>query len=211
MAAVMVKPQRILVAGMPRSGSTWLYNAARLVLSRRGEVYGCWVDDYRPDHAAACHLIKLHSFDPGLAGDAGAVLTSRRHLCGIARSLIRMGWARGEDHLIARLRKAIQDDARWRPLACYDLRYEAGVRSAAAVRAMARSLAVELLPGEAEAIVEEIDALRAGPAGAAFDKVSLLHGDHVSGGEGAAADLDPVLAARIEREFAPWLAEQGYA
>ena len=74
----------ILCAGIPRSGSTWLYNAARMLASHpaRGDhpVYGAWIEHYDPSNPARVHVVKVHEPDEKLAWRASAVLTSRRDL-----------------------------------------------------------------------------------------------------------------------------------
>ena len=54
-----MEPQLILSAGIPRSGSTWLYNAARLLLSAGGQdsLEAAWIEDYDRESPAALHLV----------------------------------------------------------------------------------------------------------------------------------------------------------
>jgi len=56
----------VLCAGIPRSGSTWLYNAARLLLAHAAgpaRVYGAWVEQYDPSHPEPWHVVKAHEPD----------------------------------------------------------------------------------------------------------------------------------------------------
>ena len=65
----------ILIAGMKRSGSTWMYNAVRLMLKDAGkDVYGCWIDDYDESNTAEFHVVKTHKWDKDLVENMGVWL-----------------------------------------------------------------------------------------------------------------------------------------
>lgn len=115
----------ILSAGMPRSGSTWLYNALRLLLLERhpgpGQLACGWVGDLARLPPAPCRLVKLHEYDATLAAQASFVVWSFRDLRDAMASQFRkfgtpptLGLA---DYLIAQ-------DARWTARADHVMRYE---------------------------------------------------------------------------------------
>ncbi len=70
--------QLILSAGMPRSGSTWLYNAMRIMLkSDIGIDLGAgWIQDIEKFKDHDTILLKLHSYIPHLASKATFVAYS---------------------------------------------------------------------------------------------------------------------------------------
>lgn len=116
----------VLSAGMPRSGSTWLYNALRLMLAQRfaspGALACAWVGDIdRLPAEALCRLVKLHEWDGALAGQADFVVWSYRDLRDAMASQHRkFGGALSlqfADYLV-------RQDARWSARADHVMRYE---------------------------------------------------------------------------------------
>ncbi|MEO1795587.1 MAG: hypothetical protein AAFR53_01055, partial [Pseudomonadota bacterium] len=88
------RPFVVVVAGVPRSGSTWVYNAVRALCRRSKETaHSVWVDEYdpaaKPD--AAFHIVKLHNSQQ-LTFPHDVVITSYRDLIERVASLVRMGW-----------------------------------------------------------------------------------------------------------------------
>jgi len=80
----------ILSAGLYRSGSTWQFNAIRLILKNSGvSYYSCWEQDYNPDNPAKYHLVKVHRFRKTLFNSANYVFTSFRDLDEIKVSMFR--------------------------------------------------------------------------------------------------------------------------
>ena len=75
-----------LVAGMNRSGSTWLYNVLRHLLRRRHpDLYARGIEEYEPADPASAHLVKVHDRPSpshpailNLSQRAQLVFTSRR-------------------------------------------------------------------------------------------------------------------------------------
>lgn len=54
---------KIVTAGMYRSGTTWQFNAVRVICEMAfGEdmVYSCWVDHYKKEDPRPVHIIKTH-------------------------------------------------------------------------------------------------------------------------------------------------------
>lgn len=107
----------LLAAGMPRSGSTWLYNALRLLL--QPPVRSGWVADYQPDHPAPVHLVKLHQPEAALAARAAGIFLSYREPLGLAASLWRMGFVTREEDLLPLLDRIAEDYRFWLPRARY--------------------------------------------------------------------------------------------
>lgn len=207
-------PRLILSAGINRSGSTWLYNAVRLLLSSDSNVAGAWVADYDPAAPAPIHLVKLHDPAADLAAKADLVLTSRRDLRDIAASIQRMQWAKSEPELLAFLDDVMAQHEFWSARANYEMVYETMVADPDAVLAdIARVLTLSPTPPERRAVLSRIDKLQHDPqAATAYDKISLLHHSHR--GDGVPASYRQVLPsdliARIEQRFGAWLSAQGY-
>lgn len=227
-------PSLILSAGMPRSGSTWLYNALRLLLLERhpgpGQLACGWVGDLARLPPAPCRLVKLHEYDATLAAQAGFVVWSYRDLRDAMASQFRkfgtpptLGLA---DYLIAQ-------DARWTARANHVMRYEDMLSDPAVeVQRLAQALVRHLgaTPGDAVDPAggpRGLDATRAqaladalarlsydsdGPRNDAYNELTLLHRGHVT--DGRAGSWPQGLPAALEREIAErhaaWFAARGY-
>lgn len=205
----------VLCAGIPRSGSTWLYNAVRLSLEAAdgGEVYGTWVADYDPATAASCHVIKIHDPCPQLAAAADRVLTSRRDLRDVAASVRARGWARTDDELIEFLKHVVEIHGFWKARSIYEVVYERMIDHRPQVIAeVAEVLGLALARDRVIRVDEQIRRLRHDDAGQPYDKVSLLHRGHVGPGRpGAYAEvLDQRLVRRINEQFGSWLRDHDY-
>ncbi len=91
----------ILIASMPRSGSTWLFNCVREIYKELGvEFYSCWVEDYDPGRGEAIHIVKLHNPELRFSSRADLILSSRRDVREVAASLLRMGWLENQEESI---------------------------------------------------------------------------------------------------------------
>ena len=90
-------PFVILIAGMPRSGSTWQFNAARLILNRKHPaIFSGWCADYDPATKEPVHLVKVHTPEQ-VRFDYSLVLTTKRDLLECIGSSKRMGWLKDDN------------------------------------------------------------------------------------------------------------------
>lgn len=188
-------PRVIVVAGVPRSGSTWLFNVARLVLETGyPRVYACWQADYAPDSHATCdvHLVKMH-LPEHLTFRPDRILTTRRDLAERLASLIRMGWLT-EDPAVVRNAAAAQQElyAFWKARSSLEVDYSALLKQPHdMVQAVARVLDIRLDPSQAEQIADVV-AQAEPPSQGPYVRLTLLHPGHRSDPETTAA-----LAARV--------------
>ncbi len=201
----------VLCAGIPRSGSTWVYNAARLLLQREAAVHGAWVERWDEHDPAPVHLVKLHEPDEALADRADVILTSRRDLRDIAASALQRGWT-SEADAVSFLERVVRLHAWWCSRSSWELAYEMLLEDpVAAVRELAGVLGAD--PGAAPAVRGEIDALREPAASAGWDERTLLHPEHLADGRAGyyRQVLPPALIDEINARFATWLQAHGYA
>ena len=80
----------ILIAGMYRSGSTWLFNAVRMFLELKygkENVYGCYITDYKREDERQFHVVKTHEYIQEIAEAADLIVLSERDFPGIAASM----------------------------------------------------------------------------------------------------------------------------
>jgi hypothetical protein len=205
-------------AGMYRSGSTWLYNAARLILQHAGipDLGAGWISEKDVILAHQNALIKIHSYDSDLAARADVVLTSHRDLRDVAASLFRKFKIEFSTEPIL---ETMQNYSRWAEIAAYDLHYErllvdkmAELRNVAVALKLTPS-AVSALP--LEEILSEIEGEQFADdrsTAQRYDAVNLLHEGHVTDGRHGSwkgCVPDDIVRA-IETEFADWMREQGY-
>lgn len=207
----------ILAAGMPRSGSTWLYNAARLLAGHAGgAVHAGWVEDVDPS-APACDdlVVKLHAFDPKLAARANFIFSSRRDLRDIGASIRDMGWAKSDKGVLRQVAKVRRAHAFWEARADLDVDYRDILKKPRAL--LKRLAAILRIPVEEAALARietELSGLAADPARmtAQHDAVNLMHATHrVDGRAGSWRErLSPELACAIVEEHGDWLRRYGY-
>ncbi len=207
----------MLCAGIPRSGSTWLYNAARLLLAQQfGEanVHGTWIEQYDASNPAAWHVVKVHEPDESLAWRAKTVLTSRRDLRDIAASAWKRGWISDESSALSFVDSVVRQHQFWQPRCAFEMIYERMRNDPAGeLHRVATALSMNVDPAATADIVKTIDALGHNDASERdFDPANLLHKKHIMDGRVGyhAETLPPDVLARIETRAAEWLAASGY-
>jgi hypothetical protein len=174
---------------VPRSGSTWAFNAARLLLRDAGvTLHAAWIADRVPDDPAPVHLIKAHQpaevdFTPDL------VLTTRRAPEACLASLIRMGWLAPEADAIRRAwahHRALQ--AHWNAQSACEIGYDQIIGDPApALARLARVLGLApdaTRPARVAAALASLQAPR--PETQGYDPETLLHPGHRRAGTGQA-------------------------
>ena len=113
----------IIIAGIKRSGSTWLYNAVRLCLLNAGYTVHIAGDGqyYEKDCKADYQIIKTHPFRQWMADEADFVFTSDRDDEGIRASWQRFDGRMLSDGLLAKWRRWLDQ---WRVHTDYDMQYD---------------------------------------------------------------------------------------
>lgn len=211
---------KILVCGMPRSMTTWAFNAIR-ELVRAPEARLLWIEPASPDEAvfaqsAGMVIGKCHHFSPALAEAADIVVYSYRDLRTAAVSAYRKFGATGSRE---QLETWIAVERLWLLHADLVIRYEdveadprAGLRRIADLLS-ARGVAISSESGDA--ILSRIDeafSRREKASGPGFDAETLILAGHRT--FQPAADLLPpderAMYVRVEEQFAGWLQSHGY-
>ncbi len=201
----------ILSAGMPRSGSTWLFNAARLLLCASEDPSSGWIGDFACLPKKPLMLLKVHDHDPFLARHARTILYSYRDVRDALASSKRKF---ATEPTLELARQWLISDRRWREQATFVLRYESMLADPArSVRDLARAL--KLPVADADAVCRQLGQVEYQPARAglgSYDRETLLHPGHVTDGRHRSWDgwLDRALVRQIEDECGDWLAENGY-
>lgn len=111
----------VVVGGMKRSGSTWLYNVARVAMRHAGIEPKVGEYDLFAQGAQPPLLIKQHWWKPDLAEAADVVLSSVRDVEGVYESL-KAFW--GREPTARELAKIVAHWQRWSEVANYEMPYE---------------------------------------------------------------------------------------
>jgi hypothetical protein len=204
----------VLSAGMPRSGSTWLYNAARLLLQDTvadpADFSAGWIRDLAAKPATPLQLVKVHAYDRGLARRAAVVLYSYRDVRDAVASRARMT---GEAQVAGEATHYVKHDRRWRKVADYVMRYESmRADPDRALRDLAAALgAATVDTPKLRARLETLEQAES-KRESGYDRQNLLHARHIThGGHGSwVGSLSPEVVAEIELRHHRWLRENDY-
>ncbi len=205
----MAHGKLVLIAGIPRSGSTWMFNVVRLLLQKQGQLTSGWIEDFDTTQLPqTTTLIKIHEFDNSLSQQADFIFTSRRHLVEIAASITRMGWTTHNLQTIQFLESILSQHQNWASLSHYEMDYQNMVNDhAAEIINIAATLGIAVDQEESQHIAKTISKLQHhGPAGT-YNPDSLLHHNHVSD---STDSIPEALIQTIETKFKPWLHRYGY-
>ncbi len=175
-----MKKKIILVAGVPRSGSTWLFNAVRRLLETSGmEPHAAWFSDWNRSNSSPTHLVKVHSpedvdFQPDL------VLTTFRPTQDCLASLVRMGWLKSDAEAIRNRwvsHKRLHEY--WKQRSSLETSYQEIIcLPKIALTRIATLLGIPLDCSEYERIAEELKGMKAPVEGAKYNPTTLMHPGH---------------------------------
>lgn len=200
---------RVIYAdSMPRSGSTAIFNALRLLLlsDPKCDLQSGWVRDARNMPRANTYLIKTHGMNLIDAWRASKTVYSYRDP---RVALVSLSRKFGSEPSMDLIRMWMNDFAFAERHADLILRYETMVED---MPGMVRALAE--LVGREEADSDAIAAEISGSTGEGqgMDKVTLLHGDHATGttDDEWRTFLPARLNAQIAEEFGAWFERYGY-
>jgi len=203
----------ILAAGMPRSGSTLLYNIIRLCLENKYQdaLVSCWIEDVLDFPRGKIYLIKLHSID-GIyrifSWRASLIFYSYRDIRDVLVSRERK-W--GKKPSIAICKKYIQPDVAAKKYANYIFKYEDFSNNLeGTIRFIANKLGIEV---DTSKVLNDLpSAWVDSRKNTGYDKITIMHGGHSTGTEPGTwrTSLPTELQNRIKEEFSWWLKENNY-
>lgn len=196
----------VLCAGMSRSASTWLYNAARLLVSHSVDTdisYG-WIDDFKHLPSRSNTVIKLHKYEPELVRNSSHILYSYRDIRDVLASMKRVWNKKPSIETADRLVLLYQQ---WTSEADYVARYDDILtnKSQVIVR-MAEALGID--NPNTQAILDEISNLNyfsEGPK-TVHNQINLFHKRHITDGRSNSwhGHVKPELISEIERKHRSW-------
>jgi len=209
------KSKIILSAGMPRSGSTWLYNAARLIMLHSkltSNTFSCgWIRDLDFPPQVDIMLIKVHNLPQFVAKKADLILYSYRDIRDALASSKRKS---GKEPSMDRARYLIELDTKWRKLSDFTMRYETMIKNPNDIIERLASI-LEVKDIDSEYIVNEINKLSYDSPGQKkneYNMVNLLHQKHITDGRHKSwnSDVDASLVKEIEKEYHYWFEKYNY-
>lgn len=211
----------ILSAGMPRSGSTWLYNAIRLIINSSAQLaenFSCgWVDNVnyfdslnkKPN--PSCTLIKMHYYDQELVNHADYIFYSYRDLRDALASSKRV--FNGEP-LIELADEWIKEYSKWTQVANFVMKYELMLeKKEEIIQDLANILKIDI--GEPAKIQKQIMQMHYGSQGdknLVYNEVNLLHRNHITNGKyGTWTDsLNQEFIEQVEQKHRQWFLAHDY-
>ena len=208
----------ILSAGMQRSGSTWLYNATRLLLmhspsTREISGHG-WIGDLSLLPQKRIMLIKIHDFSEKMfhLDLPKIILYSYRDIRDALASSKRKWNHEPSMELADRL---IQNDQQWRNHAHFIMRYESMMNEPqGTLRELSNILKIND-DGNIQEIITQIDALKyenTGNKNPLYHMENLLHKGHITDGRHGSwkGILDDALLEQIQRKYREWFIQNDY-
>lgn len=212
-----MKSKLFVASGMMRSGSTWLYNATRLVLSSSPTIknnFSCgWSGDwkYKKIPEKEYTLIKIHDFNEMIVKQAHLIVYSYRDIRDVLASNLRTFTT---PPTIESADSLIQTHEKWINVADLVVPYDRILNQKnTVIEELARCCEVDSV--DASAIVEEINNLSYESEGERDDihhKTNLFHSNHISDGSNGywVNYLEKNLVEQIERKYRDWLEKYEY-
>ncbi len=204
---------RVLVPGMNRSASTWLYNVARLLISQHvGSDFSCgWIGDIKTIPRRRHMLIKTHAYNSTMIDWSTFILYSYRDIRDVVASLSRkygiLPSIESADQLVSSYHK-------WVKIADFVVPYDAILGDKELiVNSLAEKLAIRNFnPSQ---IVQEIAGMSYDSEGRKnehYHEVNLYHQGHMTDGRVKSWDghVDPELICKIEYNHQDWFENCGF-
>lgn len=208
-------PLLILSAGLPRSGSTLLYNLLRLTLVHHlndDEHLSCgWIEDMRTVPFGNYTLLKLHNHEEDLTRRSDLIVYSYRDIRDVLASQQRKFGTPPSlnlaDHLVS------QHDS-WCQSAHIQIRYEDfdTKRQSQLVKEIANhlDLANHIRPHQ---VIHQLEALpKTSETSEKYDPDTLFHPGHITDGRHGSwkNQLEQDLVKAVEAKHGDWLTNHGY-
>jgi hypothetical protein len=208
----------ILSAGMPRSGSTWLFNAARLLLDHQNNdnYKAVWIGNIEKqtiENLDNTLLIKIHNYDEALASKADLIIYSFRDIRDSIASNERKFTIKPS---IEQADNLIELDTKWKQCADFILRYEDMMKNKqASLQQLARYFKLPASDKTIEAIQLALDGFSYNSSdknNGTYNMDNLMHKNHITnGGYGTWKEqIDPVLITQIEAKYRSWFKTNHY-
>jgi len=204
-------PKIIFAASMPRSGSTWLFNVARILLESQPEnkdkITTGFIGDFPSLQLKPLMLIKIHDFIPGLIEHVAKVFYSYRDLRDVLASRSRMF---NVEPSMQQADNFIKQHEIWMKHSNFTMKYEdMKANKELIVSGLAKSLGIENF--SAPKIIEGVDKLKY-ESGKTFDDKNHYHPGHIT--DGRHGSWENIVSESLEKElldkYHDWFKSHGY-
>ncbi|MDD8059335.1 sulfotransferase domain-containing protein [Shewanella metallivivens] len=202
----------ILIATMPRSGSTWLFNCVREIhKSKKLDFYSCWIDDYSPSNPSKIHIVKVHSPEHRLSSQADVIISTRRDIRNVLVSLMRMGWIENEETTVLKEAARLVDSVHpfWKNKSNFEIEYTRILNEPNnLVDEVCSVLEIE---SDKATVDDVLHFLAETKAPTKYDKETQLHPNHISSMKtDFRSELSPDIVNKIEVSYRKWLTDNAY-
>lgn len=206
----------ILSAGMPRSGSTWLFNAVRLLLLKANfTITAKWIDDFIESDLSNADvvLIKLHDFNLDWVDQADFVVYSYRDIRDALASIERKF---GHTPTLELANDLIDIDYKWKKVTNFVMRYESlDSKKESILNELAKQLGLHFNKKDFTDIQNELDNMKYSDSkyiNERYNLINLLHVNHIThGGYGTwKGQVDDCLISEIEQHCLQWFIDFDY-
>lgn len=169
----------VVIAGIKRSGSTWLYNAVRLSILHAGRTVYIAGDgnNYDPRCKADFQIMKRHPYDPVLVDAADYIFTSDRDDDGIRESLKRAFDTELTDHRLKRMRNDLR---RWRKRTDFHAEYDDILNNKQKIiKGVSQALGLAFSPEDVSEVLRQLEATKP-PTDRNYDEVTFYFKNHIT-------------------------------
>ncbi len=209
----------ILAASMPRAGSTWMYNAARLVLLQSPQIAQSfaagWVGDLDKLPQKRTLLIKIHDYSTPLLMHTSKVIYCYRDIRDALASLERKF---GTIPTLDLADHMVEQYTHWSRHAHYLTSYEAMMQNKQKlIQDLAKLFKVSL--NQPDKLLDELEQLSYHSPGetqsfhqSSYNTTNLYHPQHITDGSIGSwqKSLSPKLEEEIINKHRDWFIAQGY-
>lgn len=206
-SAIGLKPL-FISCGIPRSGSTLLYNIIRLILEQKSDLAlsGGWFDDFNEwGKNGDAYIVKSHHLSSHMKYRANKVFFSYRD---IRETIVSAKRKFNSTPSIEMARNQVNLYYKAKMYADKMISYERLTKDTMdIVNSISKEMKVDV---NADEIVESLKGISA--VGKGYSKVTLLHNNHATGTklDDVRNELGEKLYMQINSEFKDWFAETGY-
>ena len=208
------KPNVILAASMPRSGSTWLFNIARLLIINSREnmadnFSSGWIDDVETIPTKPLMMLKVHNFRQTYIDQASFVFYSFRDVRDALASSHRKF---NQEPTLEIASSVIENHERWIKCAGFIMKYEDMANNKIAlVDGLAEKLGIKSY--DAASTISQVDNMKAQNVNSRnFDPNNLYHEGHITDGRHGSWEnsISKELESQIVEKHYDWFKRYGY-
>ena len=205
----------ILSAGMPRSGSTWMYNTIRILIlnqyiHKEDFTYG-WIEDIDKLPPSKIRLIKIHNHEENIVNKSDIIFYSYRDIRDAIASSFRKFGTKPSIKLASQF---IEQHFKWEKISNYTMRYETMLKDKEKI-VMEIANVLNIKSCSPQKIINQIENMNYnsnGKKNEIYNMDNLFHRDHITDGRhGSWRDtLSESFIKEIENKYSSWLNDYGY-